>query len=59
MAETHGGGAGPTPMMKNVRVLPRDGGKQFYFKMYPVTGIINQFPKIPYPGVGWGGGWGV
>ena len=38
MAETHGGVADPTPMMKDVRVFPRGGGKQLIFKMCPDTG---------------------
>jgi hypothetical protein len=37
-AETHGGGADPTPMMRNIKVFPRDGGKQFTFEMCPDTG---------------------
>ena len=35
---TEGGGADPTPMMENIRIFPRDGGKQFTFKMCPDTG---------------------
>ena len=32
------GGADPTPMMKNVKVFPRDGGRPFTFEMCPDTG---------------------
>ena len=39
LAEIHrGGGADPTPMMENIRIFPRDGGKKFTFKMCPDTG---------------------
>jgi hypothetical protein len=38
-AETHGGGgADPTPMMRNVKVFPCDGGNPFTFEMCPDTG---------------------
>ena len=38
VAESHSGGADPTPMMKNVKVFPRDGGRPFTFEMCPDTG---------------------
>jgi hypothetical protein len=33
-----GGGADPTPMMRNVKVFPLDGGNPFTFEMCPDTG---------------------
>ena len=38
VAESHSGGADPTPMMENVKVFPRVGGKPFTFGMCPDTG---------------------
>jgi hypothetical protein len=38
VAETHGGGSNPTPMMRGVKVFPRGGGVPFTFEMCPDTG---------------------
>ena len=38
VAETHGGGSDPTPMMRGVKVFPRGGGVPFTFEMCPDTG---------------------
>ena len=41
VAETHGGGSNPTPMMRDVRVTPRDGGAPFTFNVCPDTGCTQ------------------
>ena len=41
VAETRGGKTDPTPMMSNVRVLPRNGGRLFTFDMCPDTGCTK------------------
>jgi hypothetical protein len=39
--ETHGGGSNPTPMMRDVRVTPRDGEAPFTFNVCPDTGCTQ------------------
>ena len=41
VAETHGGGSDPTPMMRGVKVTLRDGGAPFVFNMCPDTGCTQ------------------
>jgi hypothetical protein len=41
VAETHGGGAEPIPMMRDVKVTPHDGKAPFVFDMCPVTGCTQ------------------
>jgi hypothetical protein len=38
---SHGGGSNPTPMMRDVRVTPRDGGAPFTFNVCPDTGCTQ------------------
>jgi hypothetical protein len=38
VAKTHEGGSDPTPMMRDVKVFPCDGGVPFTFEMCPDTG---------------------
>jgi hypothetical protein len=41
VAETHGGGSDPTPMMRGVKVTPHDGKAPFVFNMCPDTGFTQ------------------
>ena len=41
VAETHGGGSDPTPMMRDVKVTPHDGKAPFVLDMCPDTGCTQ------------------